>query len=378
MKENNRFNITPAALGAFLAGDLDNFVTAATPGGIEAQEKAGQTSFVAAGPDAQTPSETPLTDALLLGINEGRTYGDDGPLAEFAHQLERKNADLRRRLHEFEITDQVSTNFGLQQENADLRGQLTEAQRKQNALLIAANEWQDCAETAEAELKRISPFYTAACIGQRDAEAALATEQLRCKVAEERRDALSSKLAEAQVRNAAMSQSCDETHEQFLRMEQRAEEWQSIARRNNWIIYQRAIKAEQERDNLTRLCDTLRVAVAKECDTAADIAREEAARMVGSSTGITSVHECAAAIRSSIADPAAVKRTLKDAARLQGLRELCGYFQDGSDVTVRLYQDDACGSYHINVGKRHYFDEHSWFGALDAAIDAARKGEEVE
>jgi hypothetical protein len=36
----------PAALGALARGDIENFLVAATPGGIEAQEKAGQTTFV--------------------------------------------------------------------------------------------------------------------------------------------------------------------------------------------------------------------------------------------------------------------------------------------------------------------------------------------
>jgi len=34
--------MTPAALGALRAGDIENFISAATPGGIEAQEKRGQ------------------------------------------------------------------------------------------------------------------------------------------------------------------------------------------------------------------------------------------------------------------------------------------------------------------------------------------------
>jgi hypothetical protein len=36
----------PAALSALARGDIDNFVVASTPGGIEAQEKAGQTALV--------------------------------------------------------------------------------------------------------------------------------------------------------------------------------------------------------------------------------------------------------------------------------------------------------------------------------------------
>jgi hypothetical protein len=38
--------LTPAALAAFAKGDMDNFAVAATPGGIEAQEAAGQAKLV--------------------------------------------------------------------------------------------------------------------------------------------------------------------------------------------------------------------------------------------------------------------------------------------------------------------------------------------
>jgi hypothetical protein len=41
-------NITPAAIAAFAKGDMDNFVVASTPGGIEAQEAAGQAALVGA------------------------------------------------------------------------------------------------------------------------------------------------------------------------------------------------------------------------------------------------------------------------------------------------------------------------------------------
>ncbi len=38
--------LTTAALAAAVSGDLDNFLAAVTPGGIEAQERAGQGAFV--------------------------------------------------------------------------------------------------------------------------------------------------------------------------------------------------------------------------------------------------------------------------------------------------------------------------------------------
>lgn len=46
MKER-KLKMTPAAFAAAANGDLDNFFMAATPGGIEAQEAAGQATFVA-------------------------------------------------------------------------------------------------------------------------------------------------------------------------------------------------------------------------------------------------------------------------------------------------------------------------------------------
>lgn len=47
MKKDNEMRMNPAALAAAARGDLHNALTAATPGGIEAQEKAGQALLVA-------------------------------------------------------------------------------------------------------------------------------------------------------------------------------------------------------------------------------------------------------------------------------------------------------------------------------------------
>lgn len=46
MKDDN-IRISPAAVAALARGDLDNAIVAMTPGGIEAQEAAGQAEFVA-------------------------------------------------------------------------------------------------------------------------------------------------------------------------------------------------------------------------------------------------------------------------------------------------------------------------------------------
>lgn len=56
----------------------------------------------------------------------------------------------------------------------------------------------------------------------------------------------------------------------------------------------------------------------------------------------------------------------KDSERLRALRELCGYVEDGSAAVVKLYQDDATGSWFCEVGKKAYFSD-SFAGAIDAA-----------
>ena len=43
-------------------------------------------------------ADTPKTDALLLGINEGRVYANDGPVADHAREQERRIAALESEL----------------------------------------------------------------------------------------------------------------------------------------------------------------------------------------------------------------------------------------------------------------------------------------
>lgn len=62
--------LTGASMRAAQNNDLENFIVASTPGGIEAQEAAGQKSFVA----VQTlPKECPREDLEKLGF----VFGDD-------------------------------------------------------------------------------------------------------------------------------------------------------------------------------------------------------------------------------------------------------------------------------------------------------------
>ena len=42
--------------------------------------------------------------------------------------------------------------------------------------------------------------------------------------------------------------------------------------------------------------------------------------------------------------------------RLRAIRRLCGYVQDGSAQTVKIFEDDATRTFHIKVNNR------SWWG----------------
>lgn len=68
MEKEEKPKMTPAAIAALTKGDLENARTAMTPGGIEAQEKAGQTTFVA---NATLPKECPRKDLEALGFRFG-------------------------------------------------------------------------------------------------------------------------------------------------------------------------------------------------------------------------------------------------------------------------------------------------------------------
>lgn len=60
-------------------------------------------------------------------------------------------------------------------------------------------------------------------------------------------------------------------------------------------------------------------------------------------------------------------RPLTDTERLQGLRILLGYVQEGSSTSVKLFQDDATYDFIVNVGRKHYYGR-TMLEALDAAI----------
>lgn len=88
------------------------------------------------------------------------------------------------------------------------------------------------------------------------------------------------------------------------------------------------------------------------------------------STNPGECHECTMGL--IVALEKALPAIEADAKRLQRLIELCGYVEDGSCETVRLYQDDATKDWFVDVG---YGTRRSYFGrSARAAIDAALAG----
>lgn len=71
-----KHEISPAALAAAASGNMDNFIAAITPGGIEAQEAAGQATFVS---NATLPKEMlgcTLEQLEQMGIKFGADVDD--------------------------------------------------------------------------------------------------------------------------------------------------------------------------------------------------------------------------------------------------------------------------------------------------------------
>jgi hypothetical protein len=73
MKNNQRQIVTPAVLKAALAGDFENAAVAMIPGGIEAQEAAGQVTFCAS---AILPKDCPRDKLEALGVKFGKDHDD--------------------------------------------------------------------------------------------------------------------------------------------------------------------------------------------------------------------------------------------------------------------------------------------------------------
>lgn len=57
---------------------------------------------------------------------------------------------------------------------------------------------------------------------------------------------------------------------------------------------------------------------------------------------------------------------MKDDERISALRRMCGYVENGSETTVKIFQDDATREWFVKVGNREYHDT-TMLGALDTA-----------
>jgi len=68
------------------------------------------------------------------------------------------------------------------------------------------------------------------------------------------------------------------------------------------------------------------------------------------------------------------KRLREVSERFEGLRNLLGSVQNGSDTTVRIFQDDATRTFHIVLGKAPQFRDY-WGDSVDEALDKAIEGE---
>lgn len=61
-----------------------------------------------------------------------------------------------------------------------------------------------------------------------------------------------------------------------------------------------------------------------------------------------------------------------DIRRMAGLRELCGYVEDGSCQPVTISQDDATRSWVVSVNDRPYVHGDTFDAAIDAALIRAQ------
>lgn len=77
-KKNDDFRLTPAALSAMIKGDFENAIIAATPGGIEKQEKEGQNMFIADSGNATSilPKDCPKEELEKMGVEFLTDYDD--------------------------------------------------------------------------------------------------------------------------------------------------------------------------------------------------------------------------------------------------------------------------------------------------------------
>lgn len=57
------------------------------------------------------------------------------------------------------------------------------------------------------------------------------------------------------------------------------------------------------------------------------------------------------------------------------VHELIGYVENGTDTTLKVFQDDATRTFHVHVGKREYWDASLGLALAKALLDGRDEGE---
>lgn len=68
-----------------------------------------------------------------------------------------------------------------------------------------------------------------------------------------------------------------------------------------------------------------------------------------------------------------VHRCETEAKLYRALVDLCGHIEDGSDVVVKIFQDDATREWFVNVGGKGGFYDPSLADAIELATNAKKK-----
>ena len=69
-------------------------------------------------------------------------------------------------------------------------------------------------------------------------------------------------------------------------------------------------------------------------------------------------------------------KIIKKAEAFENIRKLCGYVEDGSGTTVRIFQDDATKDWFLRIGSDLFRSPTYYGGSLISAIDNAMKERE--
>ena len=122
--------------------------------------------------------------------------------------------------------------------------------------------------------------------------------------------------------------------------------------------------------NLTRM-KPRRIVTCTKCQDALRSARQERHDESNVLSKATKLRNIAKA-----ANTARRQQLIRDGEAMQKLRECCGFIQNGSDQTVRIFQDDATHSWIVKCGDSNPRSYHG--SSLNEAIDTAYRVEKQE